>query len=346
MQYSEFPSPPLGKIGWPWAEESSQFPVTTSGGQFWPRISIVTPSYNQAQFLEETIRSVLLQGYPNLEYIIMDGGSTDGSVDIIHKYEPWLSYWISEPDNGQSDAINKGWLRARGEILAWINSDDTYEPNALQKVAEFFMKNKDVDMVYGDCNIIDKTSQFKEKCPTMDFDLEALVCNKWFIPQQSTFIRRKVLEVVGILNVDLHLVMDWELWLRIAMKEFKICYLPHTLANFRIWAAAKTSSQSERSGEEKIKVLNNLFGTTDLLPKIHHFKKGAYSKVHCFAGAACFGNNHMKKALLHLLTSIRYCPSRLREKDIIKMLIISLIGRSWIRRFKDWYSYLSKIFWA
>lgn len=330
----ELPPSPPGRSGWPWTEESPQIPGTMIEGKPWPKISIVTPSYNQAQFLEETIRSVLLQGYPKLEYIIMDGGSKDGSVDIIRKYEQWLSSWVSEPDNGQSDAINKGWSMAGGEILAWLNSDDTYEMNALKTAAEFLTNHAEVDMVYGDCSIINENSIFEKKCPTIDFDLGSLVCNIWFIPQQSSFIRRKVVKSVGEIRTDLHLVMDWELWLRIAMKEFKIYYLPHTLANFRIWVNAKTSSQSVRSGEEKIKVLNNYFETADILPKIQLFKNKAYSNVHRFSGVAYFGNNHMKKALFHLLTSIRYCPSRLKEKDIIKMLIIALIGKSWIRRFK------------
>jgi len=113
----DLPSPPHGKKGWPWTEETPPLPDTMPDGRPWPRISIVTPSYNQAEFIEETIRSVLLQGYPDIEYIIIDGGSTDGSVKIIKKYEPWLTYWVSEPDRGQSHAINKGMKRATGEIL-------------------------------------------------------------------------------------------------------------------------------------------------------------------------------------------------------------------------------------
>jgi glycosyltransferase involved in cell wall biosynthesis len=340
---TELPPPPPGKVGWPWTEESPNVTDTRLDGKPWPRISIITPSYNQAQFLEQTIRSVLLQGYPNLEYIIIDGGSIDGSIDIIKKYEPWLFYWVSETDNGQSDAINKGWSRATGEILAWINSDDSYEINALKIVAEYFMNHDDVDMVYGDCNIIDEAGQFMEKCPTMDFDFGALVCNKWFISQQSTFVRRKVLETIGGLKEDLHLVLDWELWLRIALNGFRIVYLRHTLANFRIWTNAKTSSMSERSGEEKIMVLNDLFRDADLLPKIYPFKKVAYYRVYRFAGIACYRNNHRKKTLLYLLKSIRYCPAQLKEKDIIKILICSVLGLSRIRRLKEWYSYLAKV---
>jgi len=114
----ELPAPPQGKFGWPWTEESPQLPEKQPSGKPWPKISIVTPSYNQADFIEETIRSMLLQGYPNLEYIIIDGGSTDKSVEIIQKYEPWLSYWVSESDRGQTHAVNKGFAMCKGEILA------------------------------------------------------------------------------------------------------------------------------------------------------------------------------------------------------------------------------------
>ncbi len=147
----ELPPPPTGKIGWPWTEQSVPFPEQMLDGSEWPRISIVTPSYNQGQFIEETIRSVVLQGYPNLEYIIIDGGSTDNSVEIIKKYETWLSYWISEKDQGQSDAINKGFNRASGKICAYINSDDIYLPNTLGKVALSFFKNRNIKWLASSC---------------------------------------------------------------------------------------------------------------------------------------------------------------------------------------------------
>ncbi len=128
------PAAPPGKAGWPWTAEGPSLLQTMPDGAPWPRISIVTPSFNQGQFIEETIRSVLLQGYADLEYIVIDGGSTDGSVGIIKKYKRWLTYWVSEPDRGQSHAINKGFARATGGVLAWLNSDDLYAPGALRKV--------------------------------------------------------------------------------------------------------------------------------------------------------------------------------------------------------------------
>jgi len=148
------PPSPQGRVGWPWTEESPELPDSMPNGKPWPKISIVTPSYNQGQFLEETIRSVLLQGYPNLEYIIIDGGSTDNSVKIIKEYEPWLACWVSEPDRGQSQAINKGFKKATGEIITWICSSDSYVPNAFQKISLIFADNQSVGAISGSCNVI------------------------------------------------------------------------------------------------------------------------------------------------------------------------------------------------
>ena len=145
----DLPPAPAGCKGWPWTEGPELVPDTGPDGRSWPVISIVTPSFNQGRFLEETIRSVLLQGYPSLEYIVMDGGSTDDSVDIIRKYEPWLMFWASGPDQGQSDAINKGFERATGAIWGYINSDDLYEPDALRTAAEIFLSGAEVHLVAG-----------------------------------------------------------------------------------------------------------------------------------------------------------------------------------------------------
>ncbi|MBC7078479.1 MAG: glycosyltransferase, partial [Synergistales bacterium] len=152
----DLPLPPPNKEGWPWTEESPQPPENpTYGSSFLPRVSVVTPSYNQAQFIEETIRSVLLQGYPNLEYLILDGGSTDGSVELIRKYEPWLAYWVSERDEGQADAINRGWRRSTGEILAYLNSDDVYAPGAIHRAVIYLLAHPNAVAVVGSYKLID-----------------------------------------------------------------------------------------------------------------------------------------------------------------------------------------------
>ena len=147
---ADLPPPREGKKGWPWTVETPQAPESMPDGKPWPRISIVTPSYNQGQFIEETIRSVLLQGYPDLEYIIMDGGSTDESVGVLKKYEPWITFWTREPDGGQTEAINKGFKRSTGEIVAWLNSDDLYTAGALHIASKAFAERPHAAVVYGD----------------------------------------------------------------------------------------------------------------------------------------------------------------------------------------------------
>lgn len=169
---NDLPNPPEGKIGWPWNEPSAIFPTTMGNSSDLPKISIVTPSYNQGEFIEETIRSVLLQGYPNLEYIIVDGGSTDNTVDIIKKYDDYISYWVSEPDNGQSHALNKGFSKATGDLIGWQNSDDYYSREAFKRVAEASKIYQDTDIFYGQVEILDLKKQVKSIVGTPVFSLE------------------------------------------------------------------------------------------------------------------------------------------------------------------------------
>lgn len=209
-----------------------------------PLVSVVTPSFNQARYLERTILSVLSQGYPNLEYIIVDGGSTDGSLDIIRKYADRLSYWVSEPDRGQSDAINKGWSRATGEILAWLNSDDTYQPGAIARAVDFLDKNPDVDFVYGLCHATDEDDRVTAIWDPPEFRLKWLIrLGISNIPQQTVFFRRKVLDGVGELDINLDYAMDYDFFIRIALKGYRIRKIPCILANYRLHPTSKSISQ-------------------------------------------------------------------------------------------------------
>ncbi len=208
----------------------------------YPKISVVTPSYNQAEFLERTILSVLNQNYPNFEYIIIDGGSTDGSVEIIRKYEKYLTYWVSEKDKGQSDAINKGFQKSTGEILAYLNSDDTYLPNTLHLVASFFRKYPKVDMFYGRCNVIDSNDNILQEAKVMPFNLLDYVYGLFSIPQPATFWKREMFFRVGMLNPENRTCMDGELWLNFAKMGANIVYINVLLANFRLYPQSKSGS--------------------------------------------------------------------------------------------------------
>jgi glycosyltransferase involved in cell wall biosynthesis len=221
----------------------------------YPKVSVITPSYNQAQFLERTILSVLNQNYPNLEYIIIDGGSTDGSIEIIKKYEKYLSYWVSEKDRGQSDAINKGFGMAKGEIFAWLNSDDTYLPGAIKEVVEFFKSYHDVGIVYGMSHFTDETDNVIDNYPTESFDYKRLASFN-FISQPSTFFKKNVYYKVGGLDTGLQFAFDYDLWIKMADK-FKIEYLPDLLATYRLHKESKSIFERNalKRDEEAIRIV-------------------------------------------------------------------------------------------
>lgn len=219
-----------------------------------PLVSIITPSFNQAEYLEATIQSVLTQDYPRIEYIVIDGGSTDGSVDVIQKYQNRLAFWVSEQDKGQTDAINKGFNRAKGDILAWINSDDTYNPKAVGEAVLYLMENPDVAMVYADCDFIDEQGRVIGKFASRQTDYKKLRQGYVHIPQQTMFFRAKYWKEVGPLDPSFYFAMDYDLWVRIAARA-PIKYLPgRTWANFRIHTSSKTNVNDERGWKEMLRV--------------------------------------------------------------------------------------------
>lgn len=216
-------------------------------------LSIVTPSFNQAPYIEETIKSVLAQDYSGLEYIIVDGGSTDGTVDIIKKYENKISWWVSEKDKGQTDAINKGFARARGEVLAWLNSDDTYEPGALTAAANYLQEHPEVGMVYGDCNFINQHGNVIGKFDAAQTNYRLIRQGYVHIPQQTMFFRADLWRQVGPLDPSFYFAMDYDLWTRIAARA-EIKYVPQTWANFRLHTSGKTIMADDRCWPEMVRV--------------------------------------------------------------------------------------------
>ena len=218
-----------------------------------PLVTIVTPSYNQAKYLRATMESVFAQTYPNIEYIVIDGGSKDGSTEIIQAYEDWLAYWVSEPDEGQTDAINKGFARANGKYLAWLNSDDTYEPEAVTEAISFLETHPEVGLVYGDANYIDAEGKPYGKFPAAETDYQRLRRGYVHIPQQSAFWRADLWQQVGPLDPKMYFAMDYDLWLRLA-KISKLAYIPKTWANFRIHEDAKTLKADDRCWQDMVQI--------------------------------------------------------------------------------------------
>lgn len=218
-----------------------------------PLVSIVTPSYNQARFLEAAMESVFAQSYPRVEYIVIDGGSTDGSVEIIKKHSDKLAYWVSEPDRGQTDAINKGFARASGDILAWLNSDDTYEPHALAQAVAALQENPQAGMVYGDANFIDERGRVIGRFPAAQTDYRRLRRGYVHIPQQAAFWRASHWRQAGPLDLNLYFAMDYDLWVKLA-KISELRYHPRIWANFRLHSGSKTIVDDDRCWPEMIHI--------------------------------------------------------------------------------------------
>jgi glycosyltransferase involved in cell wall biosynthesis len=242
----DLPLPPPGRTGWPWTDETPPVSQSSASGQVLQRISIVTPSLNQGEFIEETIRSVLLQGYPNLEFIIIDGGSTDRTIDIIRKYEPWLAYWMSEQDRGQAQAINKGFRKATGDILAWLNADDLYEKGTLQQISQVLNAESGPHVVFGDSAFVDKWGSRVGTYKGVNRSFYRKLCywRGWDVPQPTVFVSRSVLNSIGMLDENLHLALDYEWFLR-AAELYEFVHLDRVFARYRLYSDSKTGDFGE-----------------------------------------------------------------------------------------------------
>jgi glycosyltransferase involved in cell wall biosynthesis len=248
LTLTAIPSPPVNRTGWPWTGESLATPVILPSGSAWPRISVVIPSFNQGRFIEETIRSVLLQGYPNLEYIIIDGGSTDDTVEIIRKYKPWITYWVSEKDRGQCHAINKGFARAAGDVFAWLCSDDVYAPGSLHRVAEN-LANKKSAMVVGASIITRGPDTLEGTVDRRQPSFADMAYNVKTLPQPSTFWTRDLWETAGPLREDLYFVMDYDLWLRMVPRAQSLSYVEEILSYQRTQPDQKSANRSPAASQ-------------------------------------------------------------------------------------------------
>ena len=252
-----------------------------------PTISVVTPSFNQAKFIRATVDSVLSQHYPHLEYWVIDGGSTDGTVDILKSYGKEL-HWLSEPDHGQTDAINKGFTHCTGDILAFLNSDDLYLPGTLQRVGEYFAAHKQAQWLTGDYEIIDGSgarlashsivSSYKSFL-LRHYRPALLRLTNSIIPQPSTFWTRSAYEAVGELDESLRYCMDYDLWLRLA-KKFPLHYLPVSLSAFRRHQDSKSETATKKQFTEELAVLKTHGG--------NHFELAVH-QIHSLLTLSAYG---------------------------------------------------------
>jgi len=301
------------------------------------------PSYNQAQFIEETIRSVLLQGYPDLEYIIIDGGSTDGSVDIIRKYERWLAYWVSKPDRGQTQAINKGWMKATGDILAYINSDDYYLEGTIATVVEGFRDHARTGMVYGTATIIDEAGKEVGVWVARPFDLRIMLAEENIVPQPAAFFSRHALESVGYLDERWHMIMDYELCVRVGMR-FPVVCMPRTLAKFRIHSGSKTQTRSESTTRELIHFGATFFAKHISLQEIRALKRATLSRIHYERSLTYImkGRQQACKALGPLRESLLLHPLFALGRPLQTAYIVKEVLLSYLTIIRDRYGVKSR----
>jgi len=295
-----------------------------------PLISIVTPSFNQAHYLEATIQSVLSQGYAPIEYILIDGASTDGSVDIIRKHKDRFAYWVSEKDNGQAEAINKGLVRAKGEIVAWLNSDDYYLPNTISEVVKAFEENPDILMVYGDVLAVDEQGQTINVLKYRQLSFEDLLCFQ-IIGQPSVFFRRAALEKAGLLDASLHFLLDHHLWIRIA-QQGKILHVPQTWSAARYHAEAKNRAKAAEFGREAFRILDWVKSQPGLAETVSRVERRARASAHRVDARYLLDGGEPWPALKAWMRALFiHPPTALARLNILISAILNLIGLGKLR---------------
>jgi glycosyltransferase involved in cell wall biosynthesis len=278
-----------------------------------PKISIVTPSFNQSHFLEETIESVLEQTYPNLEYIVIDGGSTDSSVEIIKRHEKWLHYWVSEPDRGQSHALNKGFSRSTGDLLAWLNSDDLYAEGALHRIAEKYKEYPDHIIAGSVLSFNDVTKEASVMKP-MNITFENVVKfweEKFVCYQPGVFFPRQSFEKVGGLNEAYHYVMDYDLWSRL-LQQGSVSYIDNIVAKFRLHGASKTGWVSALLLKERSRYSKSYWHLLNDINRHDHDKHMAEAFVRLLK-RRLIQRNYFEATNL-LFTSFQVCPGTFLRK--------------------------------
>lgn len=302
-----------------------------------PLVSIVIPNLNGANFLEQAIRSVLDQDYPRIELILIDGGSTDGSLEIIQRYAESASYWVSEPDRGQSHAVNKGLRQAHGAILSWLNSDDLLSTGTVSRIIEVFQEHPAVDLIHGRVQRIDEAGRLipTPLLPkdTVDFGADK-VLGECVINQPGAFWRREIMERTGLLDEELHFAMDYEYWARMALAGANFHRLHQVLAQFRLSSGSKTVGQTAAMAKEQLVVLDrllsipNLVGSMNISPaQARRQARATRARICLQVAYGCFKDRRLVPALGYFFKAVVNDPSALFDPRYRLLLIASLKRR-------------------
>ena len=304
-----------------------------------PLVSIITPSFNQAVFLPDAMESVFNQDYPSIEYIVVDGGSTDGSKEIIQSYSDRLAWWVSEPDQGQADAINKGFKRARGDIIAWLNSDDLYLPGTISSAVLVFRENPKAGLVYGDAVSADGEGKLLNQLRFDSWDLEDLLEFK-IICQPAVFMRRPVLEKCGFLDLNYHFFLDHQLWIRIA-RETTLVHHPEIWAVSRYHDLAKNVVMATNAGEEAFQILAWAEREPDLADIIHRQKEQIWAGAHQINARYLLDGGLGCKALKNYLKAVWYWPPAIMS--FWHRLVFSGLSCIGLGFLGDWYYWMKRL---
>jgi glycosyltransferase involved in cell wall biosynthesis len=293
-------------------------------------VSVVTPSYNQAEFIEQTMRSVLEQDYRELEYFVIDGGSTDGSVDIIRCYADRLAGWETEKDSGQAEAINKGMKRARGDIVAWLNSDDTFLPGAVAAAVEAFATHPHAVLVYGDTRAVDGENRILNISHYRQLSLEDLLCFE-IIGQPAVFMRRSAYEAAGGLDTSYHFMLDHQLWIKLA-QQGEMVHVPQLWAAARYHPGAKNRAQATGFAREAFRLLDWVKAQPELAPAFKRVERRARASVQRVNARYLLDDGQPWPALQSWVRALLiHPPTALRRLNLLVSALLNLLGLGAVR---------------